>query len=215
MKARTPSLGDNGAPREARSSLTKAVGRLCSFILLGLMLAAPGEVLNQILARHNLPAFRNTMTSYSILLFVGFLARGGILRLFASRARAMVVYYLAFGCLGLAVEWFLLGNGPVANPLQVITQPGMFTYWGTMMIGPTLIMEPGGLSGLRRHFIRFFVVFSAVYLLVAAIIPKDHGGVFFGFIIFAAGTAWLNWYYIKFFRLLKAGASTVQRPALG
>jgi hypothetical protein len=171
------------------------------------MLAAPGEVLNQVLARHNLPAFRSTLTTYSILLLVGFFVRGGFLRLIRSRARAMVVYYLAFGCLGLAVEWFLLGNAPVAEPFQVITQPGMFTYWGTMMIGPTLIMEPGGLSGLRRCFIRFFVVFSAVYLLVAAIIPKDHGGVYFGFIIFAAGTAWLNWYYIKFFRLLKAGAT--------
>ena len=155
------------------------------------------------------------MTSYSVLLFVGFFARSGFLRLFTSRARAMVVYYLAFGCLGLAAEWFLLGNRPVADPFQVITQPGMFTFWGTMMIGPTLIMEPGGLSGLRRHFIRFFVAFSAAYLLVAAIIPRDHGGVFFGFIIFAAGSTWLNWHYIKFFRLLKAGGSIARRPALG
>ncbi|MCX6902103.1 MAG: hypothetical protein NTW03_01220 [Verrucomicrobia bacterium] len=38
------------------------------FVLLGLLVAAPGEVLNQILARANLRAFRSTMISYAVLL---------------------------------------------------------------------------------------------------------------------------------------------------
>lgn len=193
--------------------MRQSISQLCAFILLGLLLAAPGEVLNQILARHDARAFRTTMTSYSILLCVGFFVGKGIARLIKRRARAMLVYYLGFGSLGLAVEWLLLGNAPTLDPFQVITQPGMFTFWGTMMLGPRLIMDPAGSPGLRRSFIGYFVTFSALYLLVAAIIPRNYGGVFFGFIIFAAGSAWLNYFYIKYFRLLKTSPPIVQPPA--
>jgi hypothetical protein len=88
----------------------------------------------------------------------------------------------------------------------------MFTFWGTMLLGPRLIMEPAGSPGLRRSFIGFFVAFSAIYLLVAAIIPRNRGGIFFGFIIFAAGSTWLNYFYIKYFKLLKANQPIVQPP---
>ena len=202
-----------GNARGPEQTIKQSVQRLCIFILLGLLLAAPGEILNQILARNDVRAFRTTMISYSVLLLVGFFVGKGIALLIQRRARAMMVYYLGFGSLGLAVEWLLLGNAPSADPFQVITQPGMFTFWGTMLLGPRLIMEPAGSPGLRRSFIGFFVTFSAIYLLVAAIIPRNHGGVYFGFIIFAAGSMCLNYFYIKYFRLLKANQPIVQPPA--
>ena len=118
--------------------IKQSISRLCIFILLGLLLGAPGEILNQILARHDVRAFRTTMFSYSILLFMGFFVGKGIALLIKHRARAMVIYYLGFGSLGLAVEWLLLGNAPSVDPFQVITQPGMFTFWGTMLPGPRL-----------------------------------------------------------------------------
>jgi hypothetical protein len=205
------SVGNAHAPD---LTIKQSAQRLCIFILLGLLLAAPGEILNQILARNDVRAFRTTMFSYSILLFIGFFVSKGIARLIKRRSRAMVIYYLGFGSLGLAVEWLLLGNAPSADPFQVITQPGMFTFWGTMLLGPRLIVDPAGSPGLRRSFIRFFAAFSAIYLLVAAIIPRNHGGIYFGFIIFAAGSTWLNYFYIKYFKLLKAGQLTVQ-PSTG
>jgi hypothetical protein len=73
-------------------------------------------------------------------------------------------------------------------------------------------MDPAGAPGLRRSFIRFFTAFSAIYLLVAAIIPRNRGGIYFGFIIFAAGSTWLNYFYVKYFRMLKANESIVQPP---
>jgi hypothetical protein len=200
-----------GNARAPDLTIKQSAQRLCIFILLGLLLAAPGEILNQILARHDLRAFRTTMFSYFILLFIGFFVGKGIARLIKRRARAMVIYYLGFGSLGLAVEWLLLGNAPSADPFQVITQPGMFTFWGTMLLGPRLIVDPAGSPGLSRSFIGFFATFSAIYLLVAAIIPRDHGGIYFGFIIFAAGSTWLNYFYIKYFKLLKAGQPTVHQ----
>ena len=101
--------------------------------------------------------------------------------------------------------------GPdVIDIAKLYAQSGMFTFWGTMLLGPRLIMDPAASPSLGRSFIRFFVTFSAIYVLVAAIIPRNHGGVFFGFIIFAAGSTWLNYFYIKYFKLLNANQPIAQ-----
>ncbi|MBU6401799.1 MAG: hypothetical protein KGS61_15890 [Verrucomicrobia bacterium] len=188
--------------------------RFFEFVALGLLLAAPGEVLNQILARHDVRAFRATLVSYSGLLFVGYFVGGGLTRLIREPARAMTVYYVMFGCFGLAVEWLLLGNAPVADPLQLITQPGMFSYWGTMLLGPRLITHPAGSGSLRRRFLGFFSGFSAAYLGVALLVPRDHGGIFFGFITFAAGNVWLNSYYLAYIKALQASSADARRAAV-
>jgi putative flippase GtrA len=83
--------------------------RLLIFVVLGLFFAAPGEVLNQILARHNVRAFGSTMISYTVLLVIGFFAGKGFDAIF-TKSRARLIYYLLFGLLGLMVEWFLLGT---------------------------------------------------------------------------------------------------------
>jgi len=106
---------------------------LLIFVLLGLLVAAPGEVLNQILARHNVQAFRSTMISYTVLLLIGYFVGEGISSV-CKKSRSRLIYYLLFGFLGVMVEWFLLGNAPVLEPFQIITQPGMFTYGGTMLL---------------------------------------------------------------------------------
>ena len=64
------------------------------------------------------------MFSYSILLFIGFFVGKGIALLIKHRARAMVIYYLGFGSLGLAVEWLLLGNAPSAIHSKSSPNPG-------------------------------------------------------------------------------------------
>ena len=174
--------------------------RFLIFVVLGLLSAAPGEVLNQILSRHNVPAFRSTMISYAVLLAIGFFVGKGISAMF-KKSKARLIYYLLFGCLGLMVEWFLLGNAPVLEPFQIITQPGMFTYWGTMLLAPWLMLEDG-FADLKRSFLIFFASFSLFYLVVALVVPRDKGGIFFGFIVFAAGTTALNWFYFKYFKRL-------------
>lgn len=170
-----------------------------AFVGIGLLLAAPGEVLNQILARHNLVAFRQAMISYAVLLLIGFFVGALLRRACHGRWYGTLAFYLLFGTLGLMVEWFLLGNAPVLDPFQVVVQPGMFTYWGTMMLGPLFVLEPVDPPGLRRSFLVYFAAVSATYLVVATVVPRDRGGIFFGFVIFAAGTAGLNVFYGKYF----------------
>jgi hypothetical protein len=77
----------------------------------------------------------------------------------------------------------------------------MFSYWGPLVLAPCLMMEPD-FGALRRSFARFFAGFSSSYLLVAFIVPRFKGGVFFGFVLFAAGTTALNYFYVKYFKAL-------------
>jgi hypothetical protein len=181
-------------------SLSEYMNKLLIFVLLGLLFAVPGEVLNQILARHNVRAFRSTMISYTVLLLIGYFPGRGISSV-CKKSRSRLIYYLLVGFLGLLVEWFLLGNAPVLEPFQIITQPGMFTYWGTMLLAPWLMMEPD-FSGLKKSFTRFFASFSLLYLIVGVVVPRDKGGIFFAFILFAAGTTALNYFYVKYFAAL-------------
>ncbi len=188
------------------SLLYPRMRKLVTFILLGLGFAAPGEILNQILARHNVRAFGSTMISYTGLLLIGFFVEKLISARF-QKHKTRLIYYLLFGFLGLMVEWFLLGNGPVLEPFQVVTQPGMFTYWGTMLLGPCIMLEPD-IAVLKWSFGRFFILFSALYLGVALILPKEKGGIFLGFVIFATGTTALNYFYVKYFRTVAAKDET-------
>lgn len=178
---------------------------LVTFVALGLLLAAPGEVLNQILARGDYKAFGSTMISYTILLAIGFWTYAGILRVLRTRYRTTLVYYLLFASLGLMVEWFLLRNAPnLRDPFQPITQLGMFTFWGTMLLGPRILMESTEFAPIKRSFIRFYLSFTSLYLLIASLVPKNRGGIYFGFIIFALGYAALNWHHTRYFRQLRA-----------
>jgi hypothetical protein len=176
--------------------------KLLIFVLLGLLFAAPGEILNQILARQNVRAFGSTMISYAVLLVVAFFVGKGISAV-CKRPKSLLIYYLLFGFLGLMVEWFLLGNAPVLEPFQIITQPGMFTYWGTLVLAPRLMMEPD-VAPLKKSFARFFGAFSLCYLLVALVVPRAKGGIFLGFVLFAAGTTALNYFYAQYFRMARS-----------
>lgn len=187
--------------------------KLLVFIFLGLFFAAPGEVLNQILARHDVRAFRTTMISYAVLLFIGFFMNKSISAV-CCKFRARLVYYLLFGFFGLMVEWFLLGNAPVLEPFQIVTQPGMFTYWGTLLLAPCIVMEPG-FGPLKRSLVRFFISFSLLYLLVALLLPRAKGGIFFGLILFATGTAGLNYFYVKYFKELAADEELARDEKIG
>ena len=185
--------------------------KLLCFVCLGFLFAIPGEILNQLLSRQDPRGFRNTMISYFVLLVIGYFAGMALRAVVKRRALAALLFYLLFGCLGLSVEWFLLGNAPVADLLQLVTQPGMFSFWGTMLLGPCLLMEGSDFARLKRAFLTFYLCFCALYLGVALAVPRARGGIFFGFIIFVAGSASLNYFYVKYFRLLATRGAAFTR----
>jgi hypothetical protein len=185
---------------------------LLAFMLLGWLTAVPGEILNQVMSRRNPGAFWTTLGSYGVLLIFGFFTGQWLFRVMKSRACAALVQYLLFGSLGLSVEWFLLGNTPVLDLLQLVVQPGMFTYWGTMLLAPWLLQEPAIFAGLKRAFGVYFATFSTLYLLVAGLLPREQGGIFIGFIIFSGGNVGLNYYYGRYFAQLHARTVRTDSP---
>jgi hypothetical protein len=60
-----------------------------------------------------------------------------------------------------------------------------------------------GETELKKSFARFFASFSLLYLLVALMLPRAKGGILLGFILFAAGTTALNYFYLKYFTGLR------------
>lgn len=138
-----------------------------------------------------------------MLLFVGYFLTRAIRRGFKKKHHAALAIYLLSGTLGLMVEWFLLGNSPVLDPFQVIVQPGMFTFWATLFLAPWFLREGPELLALKTSFVRFFVCLSLLYLTVAILVPRNKGGIYFGFILFAAGYTALNYFYWKYFTKLK------------
>ena len=108
--------------------------RLVPFIACGLLTTIPGEILNQVLARHDLGAFRSTMISDVVLLFIGFFVAKGLCRLFRKRCYAAL---------------------------------------------------------------------TNLYLSVAVLLPKEKGGLFLGFVIFATGYVGLNYHFWQYFQMLK------------
>ena len=70
-----------------------------------------------------------------------------------------------------------------------------------MLLAPCLMLEPK-LAELKKSFATFFASFSLLYLIVGVVVPRDKGGIFFAFILFAAGTTALNYFYVKYFKRL-------------
>lgn len=71
-------------------------------------------------------------------------------------------------------------------------------------MAPCLMLQEGFME-LKGSFLVFFCAFSFLYLAVAMVVPRDKGGIFFGFVIFAGGTSALNWFYFRYFKGLAEG----------
>jgi hypothetical protein len=100
---------------------------LTKYLLVGLLVAAAEEFITQGVLKGNLGAWIiPTIIAFTPFLLVLWLlgkAPEGRLR----ESRAVVVFYLAAGGIGLAFEWTLMGLGPWTNPSfgQIPLQLGM------------------------------------------------------------------------------------------
>jgi hypothetical protein len=64
----------------------------------------------------------------------------------ATRWLAPAYFYIVSGLIGLAVEWFVIGRAtwndkqaPLA--LIVVFRAGMFSFWGTVALGPHILLD--------------------------------------------------------------------------
>jgi hypothetical protein len=126
------------------------------FFLYGLAIAGLEEFITQGVLKESY-----FLWIFTLLPFAVFLAIAGcfwaVLHRLATERRAVVVYYLAAGTIGLAVEWFLIGLAPWTDrtsppALVAIFHAGMFSFWGTVALAPRILLDDRlHVAGLRRR----------------------------------------------------------------
>ena len=164
------------------------------FFFVGLIFNGPPEIINQVYIHHSVAAFWATLRVYAIFLFVIFFLRKGYRRIVSNSPTSIVIWYILFGIFGLAIEWGLLGNAGVAWYGQI----AMFTFWGTFGLMPVIFTEAPTFPDVIKSILTFALFWIPIYLIVGA---KNSG---LGLLIWIFGTIFLNYFYLKYFRRLKA-----------
>ncbi len=177
--------------------------KIIKFIIVGIFFSFPGEILNQIYSHGSVSGFWSTLRSYAILLVLAYFYNRFLNRRVVNRAKRHRIYYLTFALLGLAVEWFLLGNGPWNfDLLQPFTQLAMLTYWGTFLFLPVLVVEKSDPATVRK-FIGAFIIAASLWLIIG----RNNTGL--GFIIFIIFYDLANIYLFRYFRSLRLKETAV------
>jgi len=193
------------------------------FFLYGLAIAALEEFITQGVLKESY-----FLWIFTLLPFAVFLGIAGcvwaVLHKLATGWLAAVLYYLAAGTMGLAVEWFLIGLSPWSDrtsPLALVAvfHAGMFSFWGTVAIAPRILLDlRPQVAKLRRCFLRAFTALGVMtYMLTFAArivtVEKD--------LLFLAGigsviTTFLtmNVFYVQYFRSCGRSTSAMACPSL-
>jgi hypothetical protein len=184
---------------------------LKKFFLYGIAIAGLEEFITQGVLKDSYFLWVFTLIPFAVFLGI---ARciGIVMCRFMAPRRAAVLYYLAAGTIGLAVEWFLIGLSPWSDrtsPLVLIAifHAGMFSFWGTVAFAPYVLLDPRPqTAGLRRRLLwTFTALIAATYVLTfAAKVAAAGQGVLFLASIAPIIVTFLtmNVFYAQYFRSL-------------
>ncbi len=144
--------------------------------------------------------FRGAMVVYCVLLAIGYGIQKLIDRLIRDERVRNVVCIILFGILGLALEWFVIGNSPWQNPDAI--QWGMFVYWAGLFMVPRILTDGREVvRSLRRTIQITYVIYSAVHLALALILPVAVLPFWIPILWTVVYTAF-GGFYVKYIRLL-------------
>ena len=140
-------------------------------LVLGSLFATLGEFLFCVLVRQSVPDYLFTLAAYPVILALAYGPLRWIERRMPGPLAADVGVYAFAGLAGLAIEWFIIGNSPWANPDA--NDLGMFAYWATVLAMPRLLLDQRAyLRPVRRAAAVAFAAFSAAALLIGLLTPQ-------------------------------------------
>lgn len=172
---------------------------LLTYIATGMIFVMPGEFLNQVLVHRLVLNYGVTLSLYVVLLLVGYAVHVW-LRPVPKRTELACTLLLSV-VLGLAVEWFLLGNAPWQNPEAV--QVSMLAWWVGLFLVPRLFLESASYARLKRWFLSYHIIFSSLFLAMPMLMPGE-GGLWLSVATFSYGLLLLlpleTWYIIRAIR---------------
>ena len=144
------------------------------FFLYGLAIAALEEFITQGVLKESYFLWIFTLLPFGVFLGIAGCA-WAVLHRFMAKWLAVVLYYLAAGAMGLAVEWFLIGLSPWSDrtsppALVAVFHAGMFSFWGTVALAPRILLDlrPRVAKLRRRFLIAFTALGLATYVLTFA-----------------------------------------------
>jgi hypothetical protein len=184
------------------------------FFLYGLAIAALEEFITQGVLKESYFLWVFTLIPFAVFLGIAGCA-WAVLPRFASEWLAVVLYYLAAGTMGLAVEWFLIGLSPWSDrtsppALVAVFHAGMFSFWGTVALAPRILLDPRPqVAKLKHYFLRAFTALGVVtYVLTfaAKIVAAEKDAQFLasiGPVIITFLT--MNAFYVQYFRSCRSG----------
>ncbi|MDE2312095.1 MAG: hypothetical protein KGJ93_03355, partial [Patescibacteria group bacterium] len=161
-----------------------------SFLVAGILLNLPPEVVNQIYLRHSVSGFVQTTLVYVAFLICLFWVRKFYRGLAGVSMPAQLLWYVLLGIFGLGVEWLLLGNRGAAWYGQI----AMFTFWGSFGLMPVIFSEAPQTPKIKSGLVKYGMLWTVIYLALGAV----NGGL--GLLIWIAGCACLNIFYWDYFR---------------
>jgi hypothetical protein len=113
---------------------------------------------------------------FTLIPFVVFLGIAGCIRAALHKTargwRAVTLYYVITGGIGLAVEWFIIGLSPWSDrssplPLIAVFHAGMFSFWGSVALAPHILLDSRPETAVLQRRLRwtFAVLMAATYVL--------------------------------------------------
>jgi len=194
------------------------------FFLYGLAIAGLEEFITQGVLKESYFLWIFTLLPFAVFLGIAGCVWAVLHRL-AAEWLAVVLYYLAAGALGLAVEWFLIGLSPWSDrtsppALVAVFHAGMFSFWGTVALAPRVLLDlrPQAARLRRRFLIAFMALGAATYVLTfaAKLVAAEKDAQFLasvGPVIITFLT--MNVFYVPYFRSCATGSSSTVRETLG
>ncbi len=165
------------------------------FVIAGLLINVPPEVVNQIYVKRSVSGFIQTAIVYMVFLALLYPVKKMFNRLVKSRLLNALVWYLLLGAFGLYIEWNLLGNRGAAWYGQI----AMFTFWGSFGLVPMVFTEQPVLPAIKKGLIKYCLPWGVLYLFIGNLNPG------LGLLIWIIGSVGLNYLFILYFWQLRSG----------
>jgi len=147
------------------------VKHLLLTLTLGSLFATLGEFLFCVLVRQSVPDYLFTLAAYPVILALAAPPTRWIERHMPTPLAADIGIYALAGFAGLAIEWFVIGNSPWANPDA--NDLGMFAYWATVLAMPRLLLDRRPhLRPVRRAAAIAFGAYAAAALVIGLLSPQ-------------------------------------------
>ena len=188
------------------------IKKLATYLLVGLVFFAVTEYMFSVIIRGDHSNFLGSIVFNTIYLTFVFFSSKLIDRLLGRWGIEDIVIYFVYGSIGLAIEWFLVGNSPWGNPDA--SQVTMFSYWaGAVMMARIFTNNGKGLSRIRGAILLFFIPYSVLSVTLGHCLPTDELRFVTMILLAIAGYNLMNGFYIWYVIHRFTSNSRIKLPA--